>query len=74
MNTMTLDCAGLNCPLPILRLSKTVNGMARGTRVEMIATDPGALKDVTAWAKQTGNNLLESKEESGKFRFVIVKT
>ena len=73
MNTMTLDCAGLNCPLPILRLSKAVNGMTSGGRVEMIATDPGAVKDVTAWAKQTGNNLLESKEAEGKFRFVIVK-
>lgn len=73
MNTMTLDCAGLNCPLPILRLSKTVNSLASGARVEMIATDPGALKDVRAWAKQTGNNLLESKEDSGRFRFVIVK-
>ncbi len=73
MSTMTLDCAGLNCPLPILRLSKAVNSMASGARVEMIATDPGALKDVSAWAKQTGNNLLESKEDGGKFRFVIVK-
>ncbi len=73
MNTMTLDCAGLNCPLPILRLSKAVNGMAPGARVEMIATDPGALKDVSAWAKQTGNNLLESNENGGKFHFVIVK-
>ena len=73
MNTTTLDCAGLNCPLPILRLSKAVNSMASGTRVEMIATDPGALKDVTAWAKQTGNNLVESNEHGGRFHFVIVK-
>lgn len=73
MSTLTLDCAGLNCPLPILRLSKAVNAAPKGASIEMIATDPGALKDVGAWVKQTGNKLLESSEDGGRFRFVVVK-
>lgn len=73
MSTMTLDCAGLNCPLPILRLSKAITGVSSGARIEMIATDPGAVKDVAAWAKQTGNNLAETNEDNGRYRFVIVK-
>lgn len=71
MSTTILDCTGLNCPLPILRLSKTINGVGIGERVELIATDPGAQKDVAAWSKQTGNALLESREEGGRYVFLI---
>lgn len=73
MSTSTLDCTGLNCPLPILRLSKAVKGLAPGATVEMIATDPGAQKDVAAWATQTGNELVESREEGGRYRFLVRK-
>ena len=73
MNTTTLDCTGLNCPLPILRLSKAINGVAVGEQVEMVATDPGSVKDVEAWAKQTGNALVESRENAGRFTFLISK-
>lgn len=73
MNLQTIDCTGLNCPLPILRLTKAVKGLSPGASVEMIATDPGAQKDVAAWAKQTGNELVESREESGKYHFVVRK-
>jgi len=73
MSTMTLDCAGLNCPLPILRLSKAINAAASGATIEMLATDPGSVKDVQAWANQTGHNLLESRQENGRFTFVVRK-
>lgn len=69
-----LDASGLNCPLPILRAKKTLNGMDAGQILHIIATDPGSVKDFDAFSKQTGNELLESKEEGGKFHFLIKKS
>jgi tRNA 2-thiouridine synthesizing protein A len=69
-----LDASGLNCPLPILRAKKTLNAMDSGQVLHVIATDPGSVKDFDAFAKQTGNELIESKEEGGKFHFLIKKS
>ena len=69
-----LDASGLNCPLPILRAKKTLNAMDAGQVLHDIATDPGSVKDFDAFAKQTGNELMESKEEGGKFHFMIKKS
>jgi tRNA 2-thiouridine synthesizing protein A len=68
-----LDASGLNCPLPILRAKKALTGMESGKVLHIIATDPGSVKDFEAFAKQTGNELMESKEEGGKFLFLIRK-
>ncbi len=68
-----LDASGLNCPLPILRAKKTLNAMAAGQVLHVIATDPGSVRDFDAFAKQTGNVLTESREEGGKFHFLITK-
>jgi tRNA 2-thiouridine synthesizing protein A len=68
-----LDASGLNCPLPILRAKKALSGMGAGQVLHIIATDPGSVKDFEAFAKQTGNELMESKEEGGKFHFLIKK-
>jgi tRNA 2-thiouridine synthesizing protein A len=68
-----LDASGLNCPLPILRAKKALGGMESGKVLHIIATDPGSVKDFDAFAKQTGNELMESKEEGGKFHFLIRK-
>ncbi len=69
-----LDASGLNCPLPILRAKKTLNGMQAGQILHVIATDPGSVKDFDAFSKQTGNELMESKEDGGKFHFLIRKS
>ncbi len=69
-----LDASGLNCPLPILRAKKSLAGIASGQILHIIATDPGSIKDFEAFTKQTGNELLESKEEGGKFYFLIKKS
>ena len=69
-----LDASGLNCPLPILRAKKTLNGMDAGQILHIVATDPGSVKDFDAFSNQTGNELLESKEEGGKFHFLIKKS
>lgn len=68
-----LDASGLNCPLPILRAKKAISGMASGQVLRIVATDPGSVKDFEAFAKQTGNELLESTEEDSKFIFHMQK-
>lgn len=68
-----LDASGLNCPLPILRAKKTLAGMSGGQVLRIVATDPGSVKDFEAFSKQTGNELLDSGEEGGKFVFRIKK-
>lgn len=68
-----LDASGLNCPLPILRAKKTLGTMESGKVLRIIATDPGSVKDFEAFAKQTGNQLLSSGEEGGKYVFLIKK-
>ena len=68
-----LDASGLNCPLPILRAKKTLAGMDSGQILRIVATDPGSVKDFEAFSKQTGNALLDSGEEGGKFVFRIKK-
>lgn len=68
-----LDARGLNCPLPILRTKKALNEMTGGQTLKVIATDPGAVKDFQAFAKQTGNDLLESGEANGEYTFLLKK-
>ena len=68
-----LDATGLNCPLPILRAKKAIAGLSGGQTLKITATDPGSVKDFEAFCKQTGNELLSSGEESGKFVFMIKK-
>ena len=69
-----LDASGLNCPLPILRAKKALNALDAGQVLRIVATDPGSVKDFEAFANQTGNKLLESTEEDGKFCFKMKKT
>lgn len=68
-----LDATGLNCPLPILRAKKTIAGMESNQTLRIVATDPGSVKDFEAFCKQTGNQLVSSGEEDGKFVFLIQK-
>ena len=68
-----LDACGLNCPLPILRAKKALSGMDSGKVLQIIATDPGSVKDFEAFSKQTGNVLLDSNEDGEKFYFLIQK-
>ena len=69
-----LDASGLNCPLPILRAKKALKGMSSGQVLRIVATDPGSVKDFEAFAKQTGNALIESGQEAEKFHFLLQKS
>jgi tRNA 2-thiouridine synthesizing protein A len=66
-----LDVKGLNCPLPILRTKKALAEMETGQVLRVQATDPGSLKDFPAFAKQTGNELVEQKEVNRVFEFYL---
>lgn len=68
-----LDARGLNCPLPILRTKKSLAELTGGQTLKVVATDPGSVKDMQAFAKQTGNDLLATQEGGGQFVFFIRK-
>jgi tRNA 2-thiouridine synthesizing protein A len=68
-----LDARGLNCPLPILRAKKALNGLQPGQTLRVRATDPGAVKDFDAFCKSTGNELISSEQSSGEYVFQIRK-
>lgn len=70
---LRLDLKGLSCPLPIAKTARAVRDLQPGELVEVLATDPGSVADFTAWAKSTGNALLESSADGGVYRFVIKK-
>ena len=57
-----LDTRGLNCPLPILRAKKALSDLASGQLLKVVATDPGSLRDFQAFARQTGNELVEQQQ------------
>jgi tRNA 2-thiouridine synthesizing protein A len=66
-----LDARGLNCPLPILKTKKALAEMASGEVLRVLATDPGAVRDFQAFAKQTGNDLLAHSEDDKVFVFYM---
>ena len=71
MADQTLDAKGLNCPLPILKAKKALSTLPPGGTLEVLATDPGAVKDFQAFARTTGHELIESTTEGNVFRFVL---
>ena len=66
-----VDARGLNCPLPILRTKKMLNDMKSGELVQILATDPASVRDFQAFARQTGNELVEHGERDGAFYFLM---
>jgi tRNA 2-thiouridine synthesizing protein A len=68
-----IDARGLNCPLPILRAKRALSAMASGQILKVVATDPGANRDFQAFAKQTGNLLLEVGQLDDALTFFIRK-
>ncbi len=66
-----VDARGLNCPLPILRTKKALNDMSSGQVLRILATDPASVRDFEAFARQTGNQLLQHGEQDGAFFFLL---
>jgi tRNA 2-thiouridine synthesizing protein A len=68
-----LDARGLTCPMPIVKTAQAMKDLATGEVLEVLATDPGSVKDFAAWARTTGNPLIESSVDGTTFRFVLRK-
>ncbi|MDD5298461.1 MAG: sulfurtransferase TusA family protein [Rhodocyclaceae bacterium] len=66
-----LDAKGLNCPLPILRTKKSLTDMTSGQILKILSTDPGSVKDMAAFCKQTGNELVTQTEAGGEYQFYV---
>jgi len=62
-----LDARGLNCPLPILKAKKALADMKSGDVLKIVATDPGSVRDFQAFARQTGNELVEQTASNDEF-------
>lgn len=71
MADQVLDAKGLNCPLPILKTKKAIKGMASGQVLQVMATDPGSIADMTAFCNQTGNELMSQSNEGDVYTFEI---
>jgi len=66
-----IDTRGLNCPLPILKAKKSLNDMQSGQLLRVVSTDPGSLRDFQAFARQTGNELVEQHTAGDDFIHVL---
>ena len=71
--TATVDAKGQSCPGPLVSLAKALKGTKTGDLFELLATDPGSKSDVPSWAELSGNELLESAESGGVYRYVVRK-
>ena len=71
MADKTVDAKGANCPIPILKAKKAIGEIPVGGTLEILATDPGAVADFEAFARQTGHTLIEHSEEGGVYRFLL---
>ncbi|MET4579062.1 sulfurtransferase TusA family protein [Ottowia thiooxydans] len=66
-----VDARGLNCPLPILKAKKALSEMQSGQLLKVVCTDPGSVRDFQAFAKQTGNELVEQQTADGELIHVL---
>ena len=71
--TETLDATGKHCPTPVPKTKKSMKKLNPGDTLEVFSTDPGSVRDFASFCKATGNDLLESGEEAGVYRYLIRK-
>lgn len=74
MADTTVDARNLQCPMPVLKISKAMKDLETGQTVELIATDRGALSDIPAWAKDMGHSLKEQFADGDELHFVVEKS
>ena len=68
-----VDARGLACPLPILNLRRAIKGADHGDVLQVLTTDAGSVKDVEAFCRQTGNELLESDQDGSEYTYLVKK-
>jgi len=69
-----LDCIGLYCPMPVIRTKEEIDKLVVGETLEVLADDSAAEEDLKAWAKRTGQKILEIEKTTEGLRFLIKKT
>ena len=69
----TIDCYGLLCPMPIIKIARMIKKIKKGEVLELISTDEGVKEDAPSWCRTTGNEFLGIKEEQGIFKVYIKK-
>ena len=69
----TLDCRGLSCPMPLLKVKKALKKLKAGQVLEVLGTDPGSKNDIPDYAKKQGDDFLGMEDESGYTRYLIKK-
>ena len=70
---LTIDAKGQKCPMPVLLASRGIKKIESGQVMLLEATDGGSKSDIPSWAKDTGNELVESSSTDGIYRYVIRK-
>lgn len=68
-----LDVTGLDCPMPLLKAKKALNEMAPAEYLQVLATDPGSVRDFEVFSRQSGNKLLESRKEGDTYIYLLQK-
>ena len=69
-----LDCRGLSCPMPMLKLKKAVGGLKSGQILQMIGTDPGTKNDIEKGVGKLGCEYLGLEENSGEMNYFLKKS
>lgn len=69
----TVDASGLKCPMPMLKAKQGLKDLSSGECLEVIATDPGSVRDFKVFADLSGNELLLSEQEGDRFRYILKK-
>lgn len=71
MSRLTVDCRRLLCPMPVIKVQNAIDGLAGGTQVAAVCTDPGALKDIPAWSRINGHRVVEINSRDGEYVVVV---
>ena len=66
-----VDARGLSCPMPIVKTAQAIKTVESGALIEVLATDPGSIKDFAAWSRTTGHELVDQSSDGGVYRFVL---
>ena len=69
--TQVVDCQGVPCPTPVLKIAQAIKTIEPGQVVELVATDPGVDPDMHAWTKRTGNELLGIEKDGNVFHVFV---
>jgi len=70
---LSLDFKGLLCPMPVVKIAQAMKQIQVGETVEAVATDPGVVADIPAWARTSGNELVSMDKQEKLFKFVVKK-